>query len=329
MDPKLNTGDPAEIGDGYNVAANVQFQGHILHFAVNTFVGHKEDTMASASMVLRLAFSSGVALFLGSMLLVLGFHTAGTETKDLPVRLVDPPERNEVSVQLAIEEIFGLPSFETITDPQQRKVKFLAFLGPVVRSENARILAQRQRLVHLWQLHRLQVRIDANDTCWLAEICREYRVDLMPEATPQFWLELLGRVDMVPVSLALAQAANESGWGTSRFAREGNNLFGQWYFAREGGIIPQERRADQNHKLAQFDTVNAAVRSYLRNLNTGNAYESFRRLRTDCRDQGRLPDALVLAGGLTRYSEQGQAYVDLIRLMIRNNQSLLELESSL
>jgi len=285
--------------------------------------------LISAVTILRLVFSSGVALVIGGLLLVLSTNNPETEIKALLIPVISEPERDHSDIRQETEEIGVLPDFSSIADIKQRKKQFLAFLGPIVHSENARTLAQRQRLVHLWQLHRLEVRIAQQDKQWLSEICQEYKVDLIPDASSSFWMELLARVDVVPVSLALIQAANESGWGTSRFACEGNNLFGQWYFAREGGMIPLERGEDQNHKLAQFDSINAAVRSYFRNLNTGAAYREFRQLRADCRSQGRSPDAWSLVGGLIRYSEQGQTYIDLLRQMLRNNQSLLELESNL
>jgi Bax protein len=133
----------------------------------------------------------------------------------------------------------------------------------------------------------------------------------------------LARVDTVPLSLVLAQAANESSWGQSRFAQEGNNLFGEWCFREGCGIVPEQRSAGKSHEVAAFDSVNASVRSYLHNLNTGRAYAALRKLRQQARAAGEAPKAMVLASGLARYSERGLAYVHEIKAMIRSNRELM------
>jgi len=122
------------------------------------------------------------------------------------------------------------------------------------------------------------------------------------------------------LSLALAQAAIESGWGTSRFAREGNALFGQWVWGEAAkGLIPEDRQDGMNHKIRAFESPLEAVTSYIRNLNTHRAYRHMRDIRATMRSEGRMPDGHVLAEGLEAYSEKGRDYIDLVRDIIAAN----------
>jgi Bax protein len=132
--------------------------------------------------------------------------------------------------------------------------------------------------------------------------------------------ELLYRLDIVPAGLALGQAAYESGYGTSRFATQGNSLFGQWTYGGDG-IKPKEQRANTkgDHRIKAFDWPFDSVRGYFINLMTHRAYEDFRRLRADLRAAGKPLDSLTLADGLLSYSERGQAYVDSLKGIIRHN----------
>jgi uncharacterized FlgJ-related protein len=132
--------------------------------------------------------------------------------------------------------------------------------------------------------------------------------------------DLLYRVDVVPAGLALGQAAYESGYATSRFATEGNALFGQWTYGGEGMKPREQRRSSKgDHRIKAFDWPFDSVRGYFINLITHTAYEDFRRLRADLRAAGKPLDSLVLADGLLRYSERGQEYVDSLKGMIRAN----------
>jgi Bax protein len=131
--------------------------------------------------------------------------------------------------------------------------------------------------------------------------------------------EMLYRLDIVPPGLALGQAAYESGYGTSRFAREGNSLFGQWTFHGEGLKPEQQRESLGDHRIAAFEWPFDSVRGYFINLSSHPAYEEFRRLRAELRAAGKPLDSLVLADGLIRYSERGQEYVDSLKGIIRVN----------
>jgi Bax protein len=135
------------------------------------------------------------------------------------------------------------------------------------------------------------------------------------------------RVDTVPLELVLSQAANESAWGTSRFARKANNLFGQWCFSKGCGLVPARRNAGSTHEVAAFKSPQLSVRSYLRNLNTGRVYKDLRNIRAAKRAEGKQATAYEIAAGLSKYSERGQAYVKEIRAMIKYNGKYMRGES--
>ena len=128
---------------------------------------------------------------------------------------------------------------------------------------------------------------------------------------------------------ALLQAAIESAWGTSRFAREGNNLFGQWCFSPGCGIVPDERPIGEGYEVASFETVLESVASYMRNLNTGWAYRELREIREQMRLDGRQPDPAEFADGLLSYSERGPVYIEVIRSMLRHNAEVIDEAKSL
>ena len=126
------------------------------------------------------------------------------------------------------------------------------------------------------------------------------------------------RMDEIPVSLALAQAAKETGWGTSRFAQEGNALFGQWTWSGEG-LKPKESDKNQGHKVMKFNVLQASVRAYQRNLNTHSSYEDFRIARAELRDKDKALDSIILSKHLDKYAETGDHYVEVIQKIIEQN----------
>ena len=126
------------------------------------------------------------------------------------------------------------------------------------------------------------------------------------------------RLDEIPVSLAIAQAAKETGWGSSRFAQEGNALFGQWTWSGEG-IKPLDLEKDKKRKVAKFKILKASVRAYQRNLNTHSSYKNFRRIRAEARDNDEKLDSLKLVNYLDKYAETGQQYIDVLKQIIKQN----------
>jgi Bax protein len=210
------------------------------------------------------------------------------------------------------------PDFEAMADPAARKAAFFRWLAPVVQRENQRVLHVRERLLPLAGRERLSRR-EAQVVQTLAD---HYRVD--PADDPRARVAtLLRRVDAVPPRLALAQAAIESGWGTSRFARDANNYFGIWTWSGDG-LVPEARADGASHTVARYPDAAASVRVYLFTLNVGDVYRPLRDLRASARAAGRPPRADVLAAGLVGYSERREAYVAEVRDILAANEDLLD-----
>jgi Bax protein len=188
-----------------------------------------------------------------------------------------------------------------------KKQVFLRVMLPLVLVINEEIADDRRRL------EAMAANREGHDESWLAGLAERYGV--APAPAPRLLPALLRRIDMVPPSLALAQAAEESGWGTSRFVREANNLFG--HVGGDDGLVPEGDVAGP--RMASFASLHEAVRAYVHNLNTHAAYENLRRARAAARARGAFPDGHSLAGTLIAYSERGHAYVDTIRTIIRAN----------
>jgi len=212
----------------------------------------------------------------------------------------------------------SLPDFRVIEDTSERKAAFLEFLQPVVAYENMRIREQREQLLAILEDLEDGDEAAAHESAWLAKQADLYRVKADTDLGRA--RALARKIDIVPQSLALAQAALESAWGTSRFARQGNNLFGQWCFTPGCGIVPLRRPEQATYEVQAFDTIAGSVRTYLRNLNSHPAYRPMRTIRAKARDAGRRPTGLELAAGLINYAAIGEDYVHHIRGVIRRNE---------
>lgn len=201
----------------------------------------------------------------------------------------------------------------TIEQVDRKKATFVRMVLPMVLVINESIRTDRARA--LTMKDRLDKGDDLSDReqAWLTDRFKEYKAKFGDFGT------LLRRMDVVPPSLALAQAAIESGWGTSRFARKGNALFGQWTTEQFDGIVPADREEGKTHKIRVFHAPIDSVASYLRNLNTHGAYKDLRLARERLRNQKQPLDSFVLAGTLDSYSEKGQEYVGLLQSIIRVN----------
>jgi len=221
----------------------------------------------------------------------------------VPGRVLQPPEP---------------PAFTAIEDVAARKRAFFEFLQPIVAAENKVIRVQRERLLRLRERLASGQTLESDQREWLARLAAVYAAELPRRPTVADLDRLLLRVDIVPRSLVLVQAALESGWGRSRFARRGNNMFGQWCFAAGCGMVPARRDPGRAHELARFDSVRDAVHAYLLNLNSFHRYAGFRKLRAEQRRHGQL-SGIALAPGLSAYSEQRDEYVAKVRAMIRAN----------
>jgi len=217
----------------------------------------------------------------------------------------------------------SLPDLSGYQDVHARKLRFFGFLLPMVEAENRRLADIRRRLHFVYEHVRWEREIPADDRAWLETVVRDFRIEKSDFSATDFWYDALLRVDGVPENLVLVQAANESAWGTSRFAREGNNLFGQWCFSPGCGIVPEHRPHGATYEVAEFSSVDESVSSYMRNLNTGHSYQLLREIRARMRGEDLQPDPAELAAGLTSYSERGLAYVDEIRAMLRHNEEVI------
>lgn len=207
-----------------------------------------------------------------------------------------------------------------IRETDVRKAMFFKTVLPMVLQVNEQILEDRQRLRDISAANRSGRPLEAVDRLWLAVMAEQYGtrrgdVDV-----------LLKRHDVVPPSLALAQAATESAWGTSRFVKEGNAIFGQYTFADDrDGLVPSARLDGKTHRIKAFDSLYDSVASYVTNLNNHDAYEEFRSMRAEMRARGQNLDGKRLATTLHRYSERGAAYVsDLHVIMSGNNLTMLD-----
>ena len=195
-----------------------------------------------------------------------------------------------------------------IESTEKRKNLFIQIILPLIIEENNRIKLNRKKLFSI-----LNKNHNSNaEKKWLNEKFKQYGVLNKDLST------LKVRMDTVPVSLAIAQAAKETGWGTSRFALEGNALFGQWTWSGEG-IKPADADNDATHKIMKFKILKSSIRAYQRNLNTHSGYKEFRMARAALRDNRRNLDGLILATYLNRYAETGTEYVKIIKQIIKQN----------
>ena len=196
---------------------------------------------------------------------------------------------------------------------------FLDMLLPIVERENDRLRSLRSDVEQLLVDLESGRATDAQRHELLG-LARRYRVNGKVLEDAEARRDLLARVDTIPSALALAQAANESAWGTSRFAREGNNLFGIWTYDESKGMVPKGRPEGAKYLVRKFENYDASVRYYLHTLNSHPAYQPLRDARAQARSLGKQPEAMKLAAGLVRYSAKGELYVKLIRQLITRYQ---------
>ena len=197
---------------------------------------------------------------------------------------------------------------KTLGDTKKKRELFIKILLPLILDENKKISEDRKKLFKILSKNFNTV----GERVWLKRRFKEYKID------DQDLAKLKMRMDIIPVSIAIAQAANESGWGTSRFALEGNALFGQWTWSKKG-ISPKNQDPDSNHKILQFQILKASVRAYKNNLNTHNAYIEFREERAKLRQENKQITGLDLTKYLKKYAAIGEKYVVILEDIIKKN----------
>ena len=202
-----------------------------------------------------------------------------------------------------------LPSeIKDIENIKKRKNLFIQIILPLVIKENNNIKLDRKKLFSILN----KSRNSKEEKNWIEKKFLQYGVINKDLST------LKVRMDEVPISLTIAQAAKETGWGTSRFAQEGNALFGQWTWSGEG-IKPAAADDNSTHKVMKFKVLQASVKAYQRNLNTHSSYRNFRSARAELREKKKELDSLILSKHLEKYAETGKEYIRILQQIIRQN----------
>tara|TARA_Y100001970_G_scaffold194939_1_gene236930 strand:- start:107 stop:1069 length:963 start_codon:yes stop_codon:yes gene_type:complete len=197
---------------------------------------------------------------------------------------------------------------KNIGNTKKRKNMFIKIILPLIVKENNKIRIDRKRLFTILNKNS-NTEIEKK---WLEKKYKQYGVRQNDLSTLKI------RMDEIPVSLAIAQAAKETGWGTSRFALKGNALFGQWTWSGEG-LKPENAEAGKDHKVMKFHSLKLSVRAYLRNLNTHSSYKNLRKARTELRNKNKQLDSVILAKYLDKYAETGNQYIEVLKKIIEQN----------
>ena len=226
------------------------------------------------------------------------FEDTGYELNDVRKKKLVKP----VALTLLPQEI------KMIENTKKRKEFFIQIVLPLIIKENSNIKLDRKTLFSIIN----KSNNSNSEKKWLDRKYKQYGVKSNDLSTLKI------RMDEIPVSLAIAQAAKETGWGTSRFAQEGNALFGQWTWSGEG-LRPKEAKEGEDHKVMKFNILQASVRAYQRNLNTHSTYKDFRKARAELRDANKKLDSMELSKYLNKYAETGNQYVEVLQKIIKQN----------
>ena len=233
-----------------------------------------------------------------------------------------PPEPPLV-VEETLPKAIDKPDFSSYVDVKQKKHDFFQYMLPLIQIANNKILKDRHFVLTLTDSSTASTTVPTEeDKQRLVALWRRNRLPgqlfFGPGLQPQL-NELLLRIDMVPAALILAQSANESAWGTSRFATEANNFFGIWCFSKGCGLKPRLRDEGLHHEVASFKDVQSGLNRYMHTINSHSAYKKLRQIRGELRGEQKDLSGTQLARGLSRYSERGQDYVEEIQAMISYN----------
>lgn len=227
------------------------------------------------------------------------------------------------------QRLVGFSIFDTPPPPiwplpedpvEARKAKLVNTLLPLIQENNRILLEKRQRAESLMARVRHGDSLSKRDREWLETMGKRYRLPEVEQVDEEWMTILLRRLDIIPADLALAQAAMESAWGRSRFAREGNNYFGQWCFSKGCGLVPDKRPAGARYEVQRFGSPAESVAGYMRNLNSHPRYTELRLIREKARAENADISGQQLAGGLHGYSAIGDTYIRTLRILIRANQ---------
>jgi Bax protein len=219
-----------------------------------------------------------------------------------------------------------VPSFSGYADVIEKKRAFFAYLQPEIQRQNKIVIKERQMVFALQAVLLQQKVFNEHQQKVFNKLIAKYQFSGDKELSLELTLAMLiRRVDTIPEALILVQAANESGWGVSRFAQQGYNFFGLWCFKKGCGFVPRQRDEDAEHEVAKFRDLSHAIMTYIRNLNRHYAYKDLRVIRENLRQEDKLVTAKALASGLSSYSERGQAYIDELISMLRVNKIYMDI----
>lgn len=218
----------------------------------------------------------------------------------------------------ALNNSLYLASSEWQNNFSNKKIKFIKTVLPLIAFENHKILLERKKLLNIKDFLTLEKTLNNDDLRYLKKISKKYKIFMKNKHKIDLVNELLFNVNVIPNSIVLAQAANESGWGTSRFAKEYNALFGQYTYDENNGIIPFKREEGKKHLIKNFASLDKSVESYFVNINSHYAYKNFRKLRSQITDLNNDFNIRILTDALDVYAED-ELYVEIINKIIESN----------
>ncbi len=224
--------------------------------------------------------------------------------------------RND-SVQIGIKSD-ELPDFASFSSVEEKKQRFFAFLLPKIRKANERIRSERNTVKRLSASLTHTSDLSEEDLVSLNQLRSKYKIKAQSSIEDAL-RSLMLKIDEIPASLVLAQSANESGWGTSRFATQAKNMFGIWCFREGCGVKPLRREAGRKYEVAKYNTIEESVEAYMLNINSHRAYRELRNIRSTARATDNNLSGIALAEGLAGYSARGEQYVKEIKQLIRVN----------
>jgi Bax protein len=288
------------------------------------------ETMKRKSEKYSLLFGSMLILLLASCSESIAPVYAGTTVKIIEAKKISELEHHFTRYNYDMSRLQdGVPplilqafprELAALNSSEKKKQVFFQSLLPMVLLANDEIRRERLLLLELDKLARAEgSTLSKLDYRLLQTLATRYGVELVPDNPRATLDKLLLRIDTIPTDLALAQAANESAYGTSRFSMLANNLFGEWTFTPGTGIVPEGRPEGELYEVRRFNSLLDSIRSYQKNLNTHSAYRSFRQLRATARSREQEPSGAELANGLLHYSTRREAYIRDLQALIKQN----------
>lgn len=227
-----------------------------------------------------------------------------------------PHHLNSTAIAIMVASV--LPAITFANNPPQET--FINSVSTVIQQENQQITEQRNILLSDFLTHQSHHNLSTHQQHWLQTLAKAYDLPSFSPNQTSSWTALIKRVDIIPPSLGVAQAAIESNWGRSRFARQGNNLFGIWCYQSGCGIVPLQRPKNKTYEVKSYPSTKDSIIDYMHTINTAPAYAELRNARYTDYLKGRSIQGKEMAAYLTRYSTKGQTYVQSLQSTIAHHQ---------